>query len=165
MDLNTAIITIATALIGILCGAAAGSYFNLRTGRKDLMFKRKLEYFERIVKEMEENLRIHKNAILSISESAKTEEIKSSISRLKSQRKNFLIMASPLYFDTEKMTERITSFVNIEKNIFSLLENLVKKSSKSYRKRAIFDLKEHLQKLNLANQLAIKEMREELYLK
>jgi len=127
------------------------------------MFKRKLEYFEKLSKDMEENLRLHKKAILSLSESSKTKDIEQNISVLKQGRKSFLFMSSPLYFKTDMMTEKITAFVNIEKNIFSHLENLLQKPKKSAKARILFDLREFLQKLNLANQAAIQEMRDELY--
>lgn len=163
MDLNTTILTIATALIGILCGAAAGSYFNLRTGRKDLLFKRKLEYFEKLSRDMEENLRLHKKAILPLSKSSKAGHIEQKLLTLKKERKNFLIMASPLYFDTSIMTEKIIYFVNVEKSIFSALEKLAQNPAKSAKAKMLFDIREHLQKLTLASQEIIQEMKRELY--
>jgi hypothetical protein len=164
MDINTSIITILTGMIGILCGAAAGSYFNLKSARKDILFKRKLAYFEKLVQDIEKNLRLYKKVILPLSESSKIKEIEQNVTEIKQERKNFLVMASPLYFDVKKMTERMTNFVNIEKSIFSTFENLEKnyKNGPS-RARNLFELNEALQKLNKAGEIAILEMRRELY--
>ena len=138
MDINSSLLTIATALIGILCGAAVSSYFNLKSARKDLIFKRKLEYFEKLSKDLEENLRLHKNVIMSLSESSKTKEIEAKLIELKQKRKSFLINSSPLYFKTNRMTERITFFVNTEKEIFSLIE-ILKSKEKATKAKAISD--------------------------
>ncbi len=166
MDINTSIITILTGMIGVLCGAAAGSYFNLKSARKDILFKRKLGYFEKLVQDIEKNLRLYKKVILSLSESSKIKEIKQSMAEIKQERKNFFVMASPLYFDVKKMTERITNFVNIEKSIFAAFENLEKNHKRGPSKaRSLFGLNEALQKLNKAGEIAILEMRRELYSK
>lgn len=162
MDINSSLLTIATALIGILCGAAVSSYFNLKSARKDLIFKRKLEYFEKLSKDLEENLRLHKKVILSLSEYSKTKEIEASVLELKQKRKSFLMNSSPLYFETSKMTERIISFVNTEKEIFLLIESLQDKN-KSSRATTLFNLEEALQKLHKSSKYAILEMRHELY--
>ncbi len=166
MDINASIITILTGIVGVLCGAAAGSYFNLKSARKDLLFKRKLEYFEKLVQDIEQNLRLYKRVILSLSESSKIKEIKQKFSEIKQERRNFLVMASPLYFDIKKITERITMFVAIEKSIFAILEDLRKNYKASQLKaRKLFELNESLQKLNKAGEIAILEMRRELYSK
>lgn len=166
MELSSTIVTIFTGLIGVLCGAAVGSYFNLKSARKDMLFKRKLEYFEKLSQDMEENFRLYKKAILPLSQSAKKQEIENQFAELKKNRKSFLIRASPLYFDIDKITERITDFTNVEKQIFQLFENLIKNYAKiSSKKKILYELNEQLQKLNKAESLVISEMKFELFAK
>jgi hypothetical protein len=163
MDFSQSIITVLTGLIGVLCGTSLSSYFNLKSSRKDLLFKRKLEYFEKLVRDLEDNFRLHKKSVLFISPSTKKRDISRDLEELKKNRKSFLIAASPLYFNVERMTPNITNFVNTEKNIFSLLEKLVKVDKGFSRQRIIFELRESLQRLDMAKQAAILEMRRELY--
>ena len=162
MDINSSLLTIATALIGILCGAAVSSYFSLKSARKDLIFKRKLEYFEKLSKDIEENLRLHKNIIMSLSESSKIKDVEDNLAKLKQKRKSFLINSCPLYFKTDRMTERIMAFVNAEKEIFGIIEAL-KNGGKTIKAQTIFDLRAALQKLNKALDDSFLEMRLELY--
>ena len=164
MDINSSILTIITALIGILCGTAVGAYFNLKSARKDILFKRKLEYFEKLTQDLEKNMRLYKKAILSLSASSKKEAINANLIELKQNRKNFLLMASPLYYDIKPMTERVTSFVALEKEIFALFESLIKNyKSNSSRARILFELNETLNKISRAEESIIVEMRRELH--
>lgn len=165
VDLSTTLTSILTAVFGVLCGATIGAYFNLKSARKDLIFKRKLEYFEKLVQDLEENFRLHKKAILATSESSKKKQIESSYTELQKNRKTFLIKASPLYFNIEKLTEKMTSFAQTEKEIFSSFENLIRNYkiiSKASKKRLIFDLNEKIAKLNSSKDAIILEMKSEL---
>lgn len=163
MEVNTAIITITTALLGVLCGAAAGAYFNFKSARKDLIFKRKLDYFEKLSQDMEKNIRLYRKVILSLSNSSKLKGIKANLLELKENRKNFLVVASPLYFDIGRMRDKITSFVDVEKDIFSNFENLADTKSKSSKTRGIFELNESLQKLEDIGETIVDEMKMELH--
>lgn len=161
MDFSTVLVT----LISLLCGAAAGSYFNLKSARKDVLFKRKLEYFEKLAQDIEKNIRNHKKIILSLSVSSKKKNIEKNIIELKQNRKNFFVMASPLYFDITPMTNKITAFVNVEKNIFANLEKIMKSKNKSDKENIIIELNNSLQMLNKAGNSIISEMRLELHKK
>jgi hypothetical protein len=163
MELNTAIITITTAILGVSCGAAAGAYFNLRSSRKDMLFKRKFEYFEKLSQDLERNLRLYKKAILSLSKSSKIKDIQENLNELRATRKSFMAMASPLYFDIAKMKENIISFVDIEKNIFSAFDKLIENhKSTATKARIIYELNESLNRLDEAGEKIILEMRDEL---
>lgn len=162
MDLSTAIMTITTALLGVLCGAAAGAYFNARSARKDVVFKRKFEYFEKLIQDLEKNIRLYKKAILSLSKSSKKAEIESNLNELKTNRKSFMVMASPLYFDVAKMKENMTSFVAVEKQIFTIFEKLLESKNASTKARCIFELNESLNKLDEINEKITEDMRVEL---
>jgi hypothetical protein len=160
MDINSSILTIITALIGILCGTAVGAYFNLKSARKDIIFKRKLEYFEKLSQDLEKNMRLYKKAIMSLSASSKKKEINTAIQELKQNRKTFLLMASPLYYDIKPMTEKVTLFVSLEKEIFALFDNLLKNhKSKSANARTLFELNEALNKISKAEEAIIIEMK------
>ena len=163
MDISQSAITVLTGLIGVLCGTSISSYFNLKSARKDLIFKRKLEYFEKLARDLEENFRLYKKPALSITNKTKKSKIKQALEELRKNRKNFLIAASPLYFDVDKMTPRVTYFVNIEKNIFSLLEKLITEESALSKEKLILELQGSLPRLDRAKQLVILAMRQELY--
>jgi hypothetical protein len=164
MDFTTTVITLFTGLIGVLCGTAVSSYFNMKSARKDVLFKRKLEYFEKLAQDIEKNIRLHKKVILSLSNLSKKKEIAAHIEELKQNRKIFLIMASPLYFNVEPLGEKITAFVGIEKEIFETFNELIKNyGAESSRARNLFELGEKLKKLSKAGEAIIAEMRNELY--
>lgn len=163
MEIPQNVIAILTGLIGVLCGTSLSSYFNLKSSRKDLLFKRKLEYFERLARDVEDNCRLYKKSILSLSHRTHKNVIKGLVGELKKNRKNFLLAASPLYFDVERITGTVTRFVGIEKDIFALFENLLATGVSLSKDRIIFELHGLLQKLEQAKQLVIREMRGELY--
>lgn len=170
MEVSATVITIIAGLVTLLCGAAAGSYFNMKSSRKDILFKRKLEYFEKLSQDLEKNVRLHKKEVMSLSQSSKKKEFQNALTELKKNRKNFFIMASPLYFNINPITGRIISFVEIEKEIFASLENLIKSKNKngkannsSEKENALLELNETIHKLGLAGRAIILEMRAELH--
>jgi hypothetical protein len=72
-------------------------------------------------------------------------------------------MASPLYFDTRFISKHVSGFVDTEKEIFALLESLLKARTGSAKLTLITELKESLQKLDKANQAIIFEMNREIH--
>ncbi|MEK6899078.1 MAG: hypothetical protein AABW79_03210 [Nanoarchaeota archaeon] len=162
MEIPQTLITLLTGLLGVLFGSSFTSYFNLRSARKDLLFKKKLEHFERLSKDLEENFRLHKSAILSLS-TMKKSQVSETLENLKTSRKHFLMSSSPLYLNIERMSWVITNFVEVEKSIFSFLEQLAKSKTPSSKERILFNLQEAIEKLKFAQQSAILEMRRELY--
>ncbi|MCK9595623.1 hypothetical protein M0R19_00335 [Candidatus Pacearchaeota archaeon] len=126
----TAIIGIVGILLGTLIAPRVNHNLGARYNRKDLLFKRKLEYFEKIVDTIEKNKRMYNQTIGKIEFSKDKKEIKKVVEELKQSRKNFLIMASPLYFDVRALSERIVRFVRVEKEIFNRISVLIDKEKK-----------------------------------
>lgn len=150
------------AVIGIAVGTLVSPKINQRINmehnRKDLIFKKKLEYFEKIAETIEENRRMYHQIIGRIECSKNNKETNEIIAELKQARKNFLIKSSPLYFDTRSLSEKIVNFVRIEKEIFSELEKI----KESEREKIIGQLKENMKKLNMKANEIICEMKKEL---
>lgn len=132
-DISSLIPTL-SGMAGILIGASIGPVINnhlsARYGKRDLVFKRKLDYFEKILETIEKNTRLYKQEIKKLEPSKDCKEIKNFVQRLKTERKNFLIMSSPLYFDVRNISEKIISFVKIEKDIFNRISCLDKLNEK-----------------------------------
>lgn len=162
-ELNPLLLASAIGMIGVIAGALAGSYFNHRFAQKnartDILFKKKLEYFENLAKAIEKNRRIYRNAINEIKIMKDKKDIKRITENLKGQRQNFLISSSPLYFNTEKIGKRILKFVRIEKEIFERISLIRKNEEKEYE---LSLLEEDLKKLIFYEKLIIKSMKREL---
>ena len=161
LDITSGSLTAVVGLVGILLGALIGPFTNHRLGatysRRDLIFKRKLEYFEKVVETMERNKKMYHNALCKIQNSKNKKETENIILELKQNRNNFFIMASPLYFNTRRFSDEIVSFVDIEKNIF---ENISK--IRSNNKETIEKIKEDLEGLNRKSKEIIFDMKREL---
>ncbi|MFA5173986.1 MAG: hypothetical protein WC438_02280 [Candidatus Pacearchaeota archaeon] len=155
--LSTTAITAIVGILGIVFGTFLSPYLNhllnLKNTRRDLMFKRKLEYFEHLSEKLEQNIRMYRNAISDIETAKKNNQI---ISKLKENRKCYLILASPLYFNINNLSMKINQFVDIEKNIF-------KSISKQKDKIEIQELKHYMERLINSRNEVLKEMRKELY--
>jgi len=158
LDLTSGILTAIMGLIGVLLGALIGPFTNhqlgIRYNKRDLLFKRKLEYFEKVVETMEKNKRMYQNVILRL-EDSDIKQKKQILEELKQNRINFFIMASPLYFNTQKFSDKIIDFVDIEKDIFESISNIKKAEE-------INNLKRKLEDLNRKTYEIILEMKKEL---
>ena len=99
----TPYLTAGIMLLGILVGTIISPRIQHKMGieysRKGLIFQKKLEYFEDIIKTIEKNKKLYSNLIHKI-ESEKKLKVDKIIEELKEGRKKFLVMASPLYFNT-----------------------------------------------------------------
>jgi len=119
MAINVNLFMAIVALIGVLFGAFLSPIINhglnLSYTRKDIIFKKKLEYFEKIFECLENNLRLYNKAV----NMTEKEAPKNILNLLKKERKNFLIMSSPLYFDSANLAKKIKIFVRGENKIFS----------------------------------------------
>ena len=128
------IITTLSGMIGVLVGASIGPIvnhqLNNRYSKKDLIFKRKLDYFEKVLETIEKNTRLYKQQAKKLEASADDKAIKKVVEEMKKERKNFLISSSPLYFDVKNISEKIVRFVQIEKDIFNRISSLDKISEK-----------------------------------
>jgi Uncharacterised protein family (UPF0227) len=163
-DISSLIPTL-SGMAGILIGASIGPVINnhlsARYGKRDLIFKRKLDYFEKILDTIEKNTRLYKQEIKKLESSKDCKEIKKFVERLKNERKNFLIMSSPLYFDVKSISGRIISFVKIEKDIFNRISTLDKISEKE-KEVLIMQLKRMLIILERRGSEILFEMKKEL---
>jgi hypothetical protein len=162
-SLTTALIGLLSAVLGTIIGYYFNQHLNLRNLRKDIIFKKKLEYFERLAEVIEINIRMYKNALIAIKTKTSKKESKKKIEEIiedmKENRKNFKIMASPLYFNVNGLSKMIIDFVNTEKDIFNKFEEFETSAPKtrdlSYIEEKINILKNH------ANKMLI-EMRDEI---
>lgn len=163
MDI-TPYLTAVIMLLGIIVGTIISPRVQHKIGteysRKDLLFKKKLEYFEKIMATMEKNRKMYLNAICKIEESETIPQINKIINEIKKERTNFLKMASPLYFDTQRFSEKIIHFVRIEKNIFQKIEKM--KEDDSEKEDILEQLKEDVKKLNIKGNEILYEMKSEL---
>jgi hypothetical protein len=101
---------------------------------------------------------LYNDSICKLENSNNKKEIENIIKEIKSERKHFSRMASPIYFNTKKISEKIIYFVRIEKNIFNLIQDL----SEDKREEIIEKLKEYLKKLHVQENEILFEMKKEL---
>ncbi len=153
----TAIMAVIGIAVGTLVSPKINQRINMEHNRKDVIFKKKLEYFEKIAETIEENKRAYQQVVGKIECSKSNKENKIIIAELKQSRKNFLIKSSPLYFDTKILSEKIINFVRIEKDIFQKIEN-----AEIVSEEVTWQLKEDLKKLNMKANEIICEMKREL---
>jgi len=120
--------TAISGMMGVVIGASIGPIINHQLNnkysKKDLIFKRKLDYFEKVLETIEKNSKLYKQEIRKLENSKDPKEIKKFVKRLKQERKHFLIMSSPLYFDVRKISNKIIRFTRIERDIFSRVSQL-----------------------------------------
>jgi len=164
MVINTNILTVIVGMLGIVLGTLLSPFLNHRLSqeykRKEILFTKKLEYFENLTKTIEENLRMYKiNYKLFEEKKKKAEEI---MENLKKQRKRFSILSSPLYTDAKKISKTINLFVRGEKAIFFEFRklNMVKKTEQE--KAVLNEINKKLIKLETLGESAIFEMKKEL---
>jgi hypothetical protein len=160
----TPYLTAAIMLLGIIIGTIINPRVQQRTAReynrRDLIFQKKLKYFENIFETIEKNKKMYRNFIHKI-ENSKNPKIDKIIEELKKERKNFFIQASPLYLNSKIFSEKIIHFVNIEKNIFNRI-NQIKEVNKKEREEIIEQLKNDLKKLDQKTIEILCEMKKEL---
>ena len=164
-SISSGALTAVVGFVGVLVGTLIGPYINhklsLKNIRKDLIFKRKLEYFEKMAENIEKNLRAYRNAIRGAESSPKKQELKKIQQKLKEERKNFLILASPLYFNINGLSQKIVAFVDGEKEIFKELEKLPEIQDRK-KKEAFKLLEDRLKKLTALGNRVVYQMRLEL---
>lgn len=163
-ELSSIIPTI-SGIVGVLIGASIGPLINhqltTRYSKKDLIFKRKLDYFEKILDTIEKNTRLYKQQVRKLEVSKDSKEIKKIVEELKKERKNFLMMSSPLYFDVTKISRKIIHFVKIEKDIFNRLSSL-EKTNEREKEVLVEQLKRMLMILERRGSEILFEMKKEL---
>ncbi len=167
MDLTqfTPYLTALVMLLGILVGTLISPRIQQRVStehnRKDLIFQRKLKYFEGVIETIESNKRMYSNLMHRLEVSKKSSQINQIIEELKKSRKKFFISTSSLYFNIQIISEKIRRFVKIEKDIFNKL-NLFKEADREAKKRIIEQLGNNLKNLDKRGIEILYEMRKEL---
>jgi hypothetical protein len=165
IDIAASLLTTLFGLTGVLVGSLIGPLINHRVAKqydkKELFFKKKMEYFEKVLVTMEENKRMYNLAIKKIEASQESKKIKEIIQELKNDRKNFFIMSSPLYFDTRNMSDKIVRFVRVEKSIFERISSL-EKVNKKVMPAFIEQLKQNFSLLEKRGDEILAEMKREL---
>ncbi len=165
----TPYLSAAIMLLGILVGTLISPKIQHRMGteynRKNIIFQKKLEYFEYIMKSVEKNKKLYHNLIHKIEDSKTKSQINNILDELKENRKKFLIMSSSLYFNTRIFSEKITLFVKIEKDIFNEIFELKgtgNNINKEKKEETLESLKENLKRLNKKGEEILSEMKKQL---
>jgi len=162
--INTSVLTVIIGMMGIVLGTLLSPFLNHRLNqelrKKEILFSKKLEYFENLTKIIEENSRLYRISLLLAEE--KKEKIEKIIGNLKTQRKRFNILSSPLYVDARKISKAINIFVRGEKAIFFEFEKLSKTKRPEQEKIIFNDINKKLIKLGQLGEIAILAMKKEL---
>jgi len=157
--LNPFIYSIAGILLGALTGAIINHRLSAKNKKEEFLFHKKADYFEKIIESLENNLKIHHNAIEKAQKSKK-KEIKEILEKLKKERKNFKISTSPLYLKTNRISKRVLKFVSIEKNTFAEFSRLTELSENGEEKaRAMEKLRFNFQELKKYANEIVREMK------
>lgn len=160
MAIDTTVLTVLVGILGIFFGTLISPYINHRLtqkyNRREIFFKKKLEYFERITECLEKNIRLYKSSINKAEENSNIKEL---IEKIKKERKNFLISFSPIYFNAIKLSAHIKNFTKIERKIFIDFSNL---SNVKNKEAVITDLKKQLSTLRESANKIILEIKKEI---
>ena len=163
VEMSSAVLTTMIGMLGVIVGAVISNYFNQRivrkSARKDIIFKKKMEYFEKVVNCVEKNTELYSNYTKSIEKNTKNP--KKVLDKVKRERQNFDIMTSPLYLDVKPISNRIKQFVNSEKKAFLYFERL-KNSKGEEREEIIRGLKINQKELEIIGERIIQQLRNEL---
>ena len=161
----TPYLTAGIMLLGILVGTLISPKIQHRISReynrRDLIFQRKLKYFEYILEIIEKNKKLYHDLIFKIENSKTKLQINKIIEELKRERKRFSVMASPLYFNPKNLSEKIVYLVKIEKDIFNEMSRL-NGTDKEIKEEVIEHLRDNLKKLNKKGEEILYEMKKEL---
>lgn len=164
---ETTIITLIIGLLGIILGTFLSPFLNHRLNikyeRRGIFFKKKLEYFEEIARNLEENIKMYKNLIGKIAETKKKKKFIKILDELRKRRKKFRIMASPLYFNTNFLAEKVLRFINLEKIIFIDLKKMIEENEVD--EKIMNNLKISLKELKRTGSEVVNEMKKELHVK
>jgi hypothetical protein len=165
IDIASTLLTTLFGLTGVLVGSLIGPLINHRIAReynkKGLIFNKKIEYFEKVLLAVEENKKMYHLAIKKIEAQQDSKKVKEIIEDFKKNRKHFFIMASPLYFNTRYLSDKIVRFVRVEKSIFDRFSALEKVNKKDLP-RCIEQLNQNFSLLEKRGEEILIEMRKEL---
>jgi hypothetical protein len=162
VEISSALITTMTGMLGVIVGAVISNYLNQKIARqsakKDVIFRKRIDYFENIVKCIDKNTQMYYKSIKDLETNPKSENVNKILVSLKKNRKKFEIMTSPLYIDTRPISRMIKKFVGIEKNIFKYFKN----SGKIDNDEIMKGLKDNFRELKLTGTRIITQLRENL---
>ena len=164
IELSSAIVSTFTGLIGVIIGAIVNNYFTHKIARqaakKDIIFKKEIEYFEKIVVTIENNKALYRKSLKKLEASSSKKEFLKILENLKKSRQKFQVMTSSLYLDIRPITFKIKQFVAIEKIIFSYFDKL---NNSTYSKQElIIGLNLKLIEMNKVGDSLITLLREHL---
>ena len=157
----TAMVMLLSILVGTLISPRIQHRIGIEYNRKDLIFQRKLKYFENVIETIEKNKKMYYNLIPKTEVSKTKSHINKIIEELKKERKKFFIMTSPLYLNPKVFSEKIVHFVRIEKDIFNKISQL-KEIDKEEKGQIIEQIKNNLKNLNKKGEEILYEMKKEL---
>jgi hypothetical protein len=162
VDLTSAAVTTLIGMLGVVVGAIVSNYVNqrvaARTARKDLFFKKKVEYFDRVVGVIEHNIKLYTLWRKKLEVSYRPSEVKRALSALKKERAKFDVSTSSLYVYVDAFSRDIKRFVALEKQIFVIMERL---TSDNYG-HGLDSLRERIHELQRVGRTIIATMRAEL---
>lgn len=128
VELSSAIMTTFIGMFGVVIGAIISNYVNQKiaaqSARRDLLFRKKVEYFDRTVSCVEKNIKLYNAWRKKLEVAGSPATTDKAIKMLKKNRAKFDPMSSALYFDVERFSRDVRQFVAIEKQIFALFERL-----------------------------------------
>jgi len=131
-EIESIFISTMIGMTGVVIGAIISNYVNQKiardTARKDIIFKKKMVYFENIVECIEKNTKLYKNSIKAAEEKKNVNKI---IKIMKKERKKFEINSSPLYLNISPISRMVREFVSIEKKIFFCFEKMKSKKNEN----------------------------------
>jgi len=133
-ELSSVVLSTFIGMFGVIIGAVISNYFNQKIARqsaiKDLIFKKRVEYFEKLLECAGKNIELYKNSIRALEKNSDKKTLDKIVSKMKKERRKFDKMNSPLYLDIRKISAKIRRFVDIEKSIFFDLERFENFSDK-----------------------------------
>jgi len=163
VELSSALVTTMIGMLGVVIGAIISNYVNQKIAaksvRRDIIFRKKIEYFEKIVECINSNAKLYESAIKQAVKNSGKAHISKIISDLKKNRKKFIVTAIPLYLDISIISKRIRYFVSIEKKIFHSFE-MMKNSEE--QDEIIENIRHAVKLLDSIGEKIILEMRKEL---
>ncbi len=133
VDISSALTTTLIGMSGVVLGAILSNYINsriaMKNSRREIVFRKKLEYFEAIVQCIEKNTKLYLQSLREFEKNPDKKTALKIIKKLKTNRNRFDAKASPIYLDTRLFSINIKRFVNLEKIIFLAFESLTKPDS------------------------------------
>ena len=130
IDVSSALTTTVIGMLGVVLGAILSNYVNsriaIKNSRREIIFRKKLEYYESVVQSVEKNTKLYIQTIREYEKKPNAKTASKIVKKLKLERNKFDAKTSPIYLDTRIFSKDIKQFVILEKMIFLAFENLSK---------------------------------------